>query len=187
MEGRVGRRHLCRIPGDVVLVEYIFILGQLLLVSLLQRAASLFVSLPSAMASPQPEPRVEPTTEPVELQAPKMLGYSGYQNLAEMMSLHPELCIVRRFGCLFTEMILYYQAEITVLEARLREVRAQDKVSVDVNRQRYGLSWVSLSLSSSAEEGSPEREHFDIIMRLRKIMPEYCLCTYPMSRVQIYR
>jgi len=167
------------------LVGYIFILGQRLLVSLLQRAASP-VSLPSAMASPPPEPRMEPTTEPVELQPPRMLGY-GYQNLAEMMSLHPELCIVRRFGCLFTETILYYQAEITVLEARLREVQVQDKVSVDVNRQRYGLSWVSLSLSSSAEEGSPEREHFDIIMRLRKIMPEYCLCTYPMSRVQIYR
>jgi len=119
---------------------------------------------------------MEPTIEPIELQAPRKLGY-GYENLAEMMSQHPELCIFRRFGCLSTETILYYQAEITVLKERLREVRAQDKVSADVNRQRYAQSWVSLSQSSAAAEGSPEREHYEIIMRLRKIIPEYCLCT----------
>ena len=69
---------------------------------------------------------------------------------------------------------MYYQAEITMLEQRLRVVRMDDEKSTDVDRQRHGLSWVSLSLSSSAEEGSPERECYDIIMRLREIMPQYC-------------
>jgi hypothetical protein len=124
------------------------------------------------MEAPEPSPEPNPDPDPIELQPPG-LG-RGYESLAKIMSAHPGLGIFRRFGCLSNEMIMYYQAEITVLERRLRVVRKQDEMSADVDRQRHGLSWLSLSLSSSAEEGSPEREYYDIIMRLREIMPQYC-------------
>ncbi|OIW23860.1 hypothetical protein CONLIGDRAFT_718817 [Coniochaeta ligniaria NRRL 30616] len=119
------------------------------------------------MTSPEPEP------EPIEMQT-QGLGH-GYDRLAEWMSLHPELAIFRRFGSRFTELILYYQAEITQLEHRLQELRAGDKRSADVDRQLQGLAWTKLARSRTSSTGqeAPEHEQYRIAMRLREIMPQY--------------
>ncbi|KAK5656866.1 hypothetical protein OQA88_4415 [Cercophora sp. LCS_1] len=121
--------------------------------------------------------KTEPQPDYIELPEVPGLG-RGYDRLAEHMSAHPQLGIFRRFGSLFTELILYYQAEITALERRLEDVRADDRESPDAYRQQYALSWVTLFKSRFTEEGSPEREHYEIVMRLREIMPQYYHALY---------
>ena len=98
----------------------------------------------------------------------------GYEKLANWMSIHPELAVFRRFGPLFTESILFLQAEITELEQELHRVRAQDKESGHLDRQLQGMSWGSLASTHSAEPGSPERKQYEIVMTLRELLPQYC-------------
>jgi hypothetical protein len=110
----------------------------------------------------------------------------GYDRLAAMMSAHPELAIFRRFGQLSTEMILYYQAEITVLENRLRQARMEDKMSSNLDRQKHNLSWMALAMSSNYDGGTPEREQYEIIMALRELLPRYC-ANSPLQPQYTYR
>jgi hypothetical protein len=98
----------------------------------------------------------------------------GYVRLAEHMGRHPQLAILRRFGTLANETLLYYQAEITELEHRLKCIQGLDHQSDDENRKQYAQSWTLLSGSAAFEESdSPPREQYKLIMKLRKLMVEY--------------
>lgn len=46
--------------------------------------------------------------------------YGGYVRLAEHMGRHPQLAILRRFGTLANETLLYYQAGISEIEEHLK-------------------------------------------------------------------
>ncbi|KAM7212470.1 hypothetical protein V8F06_012157 [Rhypophila decipiens] len=99
----------------------------------------------------------------------------GYERLANWMSLHPELSIFRRFGSLYTESILYLQAEIAQLELRLRQIRAEERKHglPELHVQLQEQSWESLYSNHDAGQGSPGRDKFEIHMRLRDLLPHY--------------
>ncbi|KAJ8132367.1 hypothetical protein O1611_g1255 [Lasiodiplodia mahajangana] len=102
----------------------------------------------------------------------------GYVRLAGHMGRYPQLAILRRFGTLANETLLYYQAEITQLEHRIRCIQDQDNQSDDENRRLYARSWISLSESSLEEPGCPQREQYELLMKLRKLMAEYHQALY---------
>lgn len=104
------------------------------------------------------------------------LGFAeagGYTRLAEFMGQQPQLAIFRRFAALTNANLLYLQAEITQLEDRLDVVQTQDSQSSDDARQKYLRSWNQLSMSAGFDAGSPEREQYELIMRLRELIVQY--------------
>ncbi|KAI1505673.1 hypothetical protein F5X99DRAFT_404709 [Biscogniauxia marginata] len=104
----------------------------------------------------------------------EFLEPGGYDRLAEYMARHPQLGIFRRFGALAYETLLYYQAEISELECRLRSTQAEDRNSENENRRDYGRAWNKIMESAALEDhDNPEREQYDLIIRLRKLMGEY--------------
>ncbi len=119
--------------------------------------------LPRAMAQ-------EPTPVPIDLDS---LEVGGYSRLAEYMGQQPQLSIFRRFGTLTNANLLYLQAELTDLERQLEFVQKQDNQSNDDARRRYFRSWYQLSESAGLDVGSPEREQYELIMKLRKLMDQY--------------
>ncbi|KAK4213972.1 hypothetical protein QBC37DRAFT_238366, partial [Rhypophila decipiens] len=114
----------------------------------------------------------------------------GYERLANWMSLHPELSIFRRFGSLYTESILYLQAEIAQLEERLRQIRPKERkdgLRPELHLQLQEQSWDTLSSNSDAEQGSPGREKFEIHMMLRNLLAQYYQALDLQSKVQDLR
>ncbi|KAI8626077.1 hypothetical protein F5Y19DRAFT_488566 [Xylariaceae sp. FL1651] len=110
------------------------------------------------------------------------LGYletGGYERLADYMGRHPEVAIYRRFMTLANKTLLYYQAEIAELEKRLEYVQERDNDSKDENCKRYAKAWCSLSMAAELEgPGSPQREQYDLIMKLRELMGKYHKALY---------
>ncbi|KAJ8131005.1 hypothetical protein O1611_g2619 [Lasiodiplodia mahajangana] len=108
------------------------------------------------------------------------LEAGGYTRLAEYMGQQPQLAIFRRFGTLANANLLYLQAEITDLENQLEFTQEQDNQANDDARQKYFQSWYQLSDSASLEAGSPEREQYELIMKLRDLMARYhqALCLH---------
>ncbi|TGJ86842.1 hypothetical protein E0Z10_g1880 [Xylaria hypoxylon] len=102
----------------------------------------------------------------------------GYVRLAEHFSRNPQLAILRRFGTLANENLLYYNAELSELEQHLKCVQGQDSQSDDQSRKQYALSWTSLSRSSLERPDCPQREQYELIMKLRKLMSEYHQALY---------
>ncbi|KAI0381477.1 hypothetical protein F5Y04DRAFT_281007 [Hypomontagnella monticulosa] len=96
----------------------------------------------------------------------------GYERLAGYMSRHPELGIFRRFGALGHENLLYYQAELSRLEVRLRFVQARDRASDNEHRKQYGRAWIRLSESAKSDD-PVNSEQYNLIMSLRELMGEY--------------
>ncbi|KAI1123865.1 hypothetical protein F5Y10DRAFT_280637 [Nemania abortiva] len=110
---------------------------------------------------------------------PEFVEIGGYTRLAEHMSRQPQLAILRRFGTLANATLLYYQAEITELEHYLGFVQDQDSQSDDEKRQQYSRSWIRLSQSAECSEAdSPERQQYELIMKLRKLMAQYHKALY---------
>ncbi|KAI1168059.1 hypothetical protein F5B18DRAFT_647281 [Nemania serpens] len=99
--------------------------------------------------------------------------YGGYVRLAEHMGRHPQLAILRRFGTLANETLLFYQAEIAEVEHHLKWFQDQDNKSDDESRKQYAQSWIALSKSSLEEPGCPKRKQYELVMKLRKLMAEY--------------
>ncbi|KAI5924173.1 hypothetical protein F4810DRAFT_666068 [Camillea tinctor] len=102
----------------------------------------------------------------------------GYDRLAQFMGRHPQLGIFRRFGALAYETLLYYQAEISDIEQRLRGLRAANKSPGDGpggdNRKEYMMSWVELLESTESDDPDDTgREQLKLIMRLRDLMVKY--------------
>ncbi|KAH8671484.1 hypothetical protein BX600DRAFT_434590 [Xylariales sp. PMI_506] len=113
----------------------------------------------------------ESTAKPTNLDCPCP---GGYPQLAKFMGYNPQLSILRRFTGLSVENLLYYQAEIAVLEKRLRIIQAEDRTSGDPDRKLFGQSWQALSSSATSDEaGQRHRAQFDLVMRLRELTNQY--------------
>ncbi|KAJ2997271.1 hypothetical protein NUW58_g701 [Xylaria curta] len=97
----------------------------------------------------------------------------GYTRLAEYMGQQPQLAIFRRFGALASLNILYLQAQMAELEHHLQFVQKQDSQSNDDGRRAYSRSWYQLCESARLEQGTPGREQYELIMKLRELMPQY--------------
>jgi hypothetical protein len=95
---------------------------------------------------------------------------NGYTTLASLMGQHPEIAILRRFGTLNMQTLLYLQAELVNLELKLKRYSNADKDSGHIERTIYDRDWQSLSESAS---GSGHPEQWETVLSIRKVLKEY--------------
>lgn len=99
----------------------------------------------------------------------------GYQRLADLMELYPAGGIFRQFGSLNALNLLYYQAELSLLETQLETIAKEDRESPDRFRRIYFQSFVHLSQRS--QEGNSldpdENIQWAIVLRTREILKQY--------------
>ncbi|KIM96142.1 hypothetical protein OIDMADRAFT_183557 [Oidiodendron maius Zn] len=97
-----------------------------------------------------------------------MANEEGYSKIAALMSCHGEFAIFRRFKKLNFQNLLYLQAELTHLEADLKEVAVRDQA--DPNRAIYSKHWWYLAQS---EEDHDDREQWEKVIQIREKLKEY--------------
>jgi len=93
----------------------------------------------------------------------------GYPKLAGQMGLRPEVAIFRRFGALNAENLLYFQAELALLERDLQEQQREDSRSKHPRKCRYALSWYELSTS----EHNGDQRQLQLVYRIRQTLKQY--------------
>ena len=93
-----------------------------------------------------------------------MASEEGYAKIATLMSSHGEFAIFRNFSKLNLQNLLYLQAEITHLEADLKEVAMRDRA--DPNRAIYTKYWWYLAQSE-------DREQWEKVLQIRDKLKEY--------------
>ena len=91
----------------------------------------------------------------------------GYAKLASLMGAHPEVGILRRFGALNAQNLLYLQAELVNLESEFRTIS-------DNSRQIDSRDWFSLSISKNDtnDEGSVG-DQWRVALMIRDRLKEY--------------
>lgn len=90
----------------------------------------------------------------------------GYPSLSQEMGRNPEFAIIRRFGALNVQRILYLQAKLMVLEQQLRRqetvdatVTARESVSSSYEREVAGVDTaIGVSTMSSHEQEQADAE-----------------------------
>jgi hypothetical protein len=88
----------------------------------------------------------------------------GYAKIANVMALHPELAIFRRFGVLNMQRALHLQAELMHLEEELER-----QVAVDLaENPLYAKDWWSLSRSSDNGDEKQLRKLFEVGAKLKE-------------------
>lgn len=92
----------------------------------------------------------------------------GYAKLASLMGAYPEVAILRRFGALNIQNLLYLQAELVHLENELRESSRANQQSGDVHRVTMSKDWFTLA---HYHEGN-ERQ-WAVALRIREKLKEY--------------
>ena len=99
------------------------------------------------------------------------------------MGSHPEVAILRRFGALNAQNLLYLQAELVALEQDLRAISAEDSSSNEQDRANYSRDWYALSRSQNQTTGGEDaRKQWQTILLIREKLKEYsrssCLRTH---------
>ncbi|KAF1956372.1 hypothetical protein CC80DRAFT_473276 [Byssothecium circinans] len=95
----------------------------------------------------------------------------GYPKLAAQIELRPELAIFRRFGALNAENLLYFQAELALLEQDLQKQQLDDHCSGDSRKALFARSWYELS--TSKENGDDTQ--LQLIHRIRETLRSYSI------------
>lgn len=98
---------------------------------------------------------------------PKLVD--GYPKLAQRMDATPETAILRRFGALNIQSLLYFQAELIHLEMNLRELELAASKSEDDILKKYARDWAWLGLLRRDEKD----EHWQTVLAIRKTLKEY--------------
>lgn len=99
----------------------------------------------------------------------------GCPRLAHEMGSMSEIAVFRRFFDLNYQNLLYYQAELTMLEAQLRKMEKQtsdaSKSAASGARktiqESYATDWYCLG------EYDPENPQWKLVLRLRDVLKEY--------------
>lgn len=103
----------------------------------------------------------------------------GYEKLAALLSSSHGLQIFRRFGTLETKNILYLQAELTILEAQLKDIMEQDQGEANagtLEKRDFLNSW--LALKKSDQNPAADNTQYKKVMEIRKCLKEYCELTH---------
>jgi hypothetical protein len=96
----------------------------------------------------------------------------GYAKIAQFMGTHDEFAIFRRFKELNIQNLLYMQAEITHLEAELREIASKNRQQWD--RRNYAYDWWSLSQGESDED----TEQWVTVLEIREKLDKYSMWVF---------
>lgn len=106
----------------------------------------------------------------------------GYPRLAQEMGDAPSIAIVRRFTNLNNESLLYYQAQLVVLEKELRKLQRRDARPSAGNEPepdpQCSRDWEWLGV------WSPECEQWKKVIEIRQILKEYS--TLDFDRALVY-
>ena len=94
---------------------------------------------------------------------------TGYPKLAGQMGLIPETTIFRSFAALQAQNILYLQAELVLLEKRLRKRELIDSQDLNGLKSLYSLDWYWLS--QSGDDG--DEEQWKLVQQIRAKLREY--------------
>lgn len=92
----------------------------------------------------------------------------GYAKLASLMGNYSEAAILRRFGALRAQNLLYLQAELVHLERQLLECSDLNERSDDPERVAFSKDWFSL-----AHFDTGNHEQWQIMLRIREKLKEY--------------
>ena len=103
----------------------------------------------------------------------------GYAKLASLMGPHPEVAILRRFGALNAQNLLYLQAELVALEDDLRTIAAEDSASDNPDLAIHSRDWYTLSkLKSGTADGEDAGRQWATILSIREKLKEYSSLAY---------
>jgi len=95
----------------------------------------------------------------------------GYAKLAAFMGAHPETAILRRFGTLNMQNLLYLQAELINLENALHKQAKEDFESGHPERSIYASDWETLRDSTTEKDGNPAQ--WNLMLQIRERLKEY--------------
>ena len=95
----------------------------------------------------------------------------GYAQLAQRMFVHKDLSIVRRFDALNAQNILYLQAELMMLEERLRKKHLEDCASDEEEKRWSAHDWQTLQRVGQDSGGSETQ--WEIFLQIREKLKEY--------------
>jgi hypothetical protein len=101
------------------------------------------------------------------------MSRNGYTKLASLMGAHTETMILRRFGSLNAQNLLYYQAELVHLEEKLQKLVKANAESGHDDRSIYDRDWQTLSEAENCANG--DAEHWRTVQEVRRILKEYSL------------
>ena len=103
----------------------------------------------------------------------------GYAKLALLMGQFPDVAIFKRYGTLNNLNLLYLQARMENLEAKLRSFAYEDENSNTMPRMYYSKDWFCLkeSISPLAEEGSNCRQ-WQTFLEIRETLKEYSMLSH---------
>src|SRR5436305_5209759 len=115
----------------------------------------------------------------------------GYADFAELIAYDPEFFIFRSFGSLGARNLLYFQAELQVLESQLKKLDKLDQEDLRASNDRErkkaiekaARDWVSLA-ELSERKANQGQQHFrqdddvterqakkmELILRIRQVM-----------------
>jgi len=92
---------------------------------------------------------------------------AGYPQIVSLMSQHEELAILRKFGNLSIQNLLFMQAELMHLEEKLTRIAAKEDDGSS-SSLKYRDWW---TLSRPNENGG--NEHWEIVMDIRTKLEKY--------------
>lgn len=90
----------------------------------------------------------------------------GYPRLGAQMALRPETAMFRTFAALNAQNLLYFQAELTLLETDLKRQQTEDSADKTGVKSQYALNWYDLR--ESGENGQ-----LDLMLKIRRTLKEY--------------
>jgi hypothetical protein len=93
----------------------------------------------------------------------------GYNKIAQLMGRHHSLAILRKFGELNMQDLLYLQAQIIHLESELRDIAIHDKEQP--GREYHSRDWWSLAESKEDEDS----EQWNKVLEIREKLKEFSI------------
>ena len=93
----------------------------------------------------------------------------GYSKLAALMGTYPDAMILRRFGALHAQNILYLQAELVHLEQEFRICTTANQGSEDPMKNNFiGKDWFVLAHLNDGNE-----QQWQLMLQIRSKLKEY--------------
>ncbi|KAH8896747.1 hypothetical protein GQ53DRAFT_639573 [Thozetella sp. PMI_491] len=98
----------------------------------------------------------------------------GYDRLASLMGEVPDTAIFKKFGALSAEILLYRQAELTLLEDELRDQQKEDRNSPQEVRTLYARSFGKLRNSAASDAGEDDDDNqWNLIQQIEEKLEKY--------------
>jgi len=76
----------------------------------------------------------------------------GFAKLASLVGAYPEIAMVRRFGALGVQNLLYYQAELVRLEQEFKASSLKNETLQDPNKAKFSKDWFMLAHYNECSE-----------------------------------